>query len=169
MPDRGRDRYFDTVTLSNFALAGRLDILTLRYGRRAKVTQQVQDEVSDGIAAGYAALGEIEHALLSGKFGMAAPLTPTERNLYRNLIRRLVPGEASCIASAQHREDIVVTDDRAARDCCAEQGVRFTGTIGILKACCLDGTLTAPEADTVLHAMVAAGYRSPVHRISDLV
>ena len=52
---------------------------------------------------------------------------------------------------------------------CAEQGVRFTGTVGILKACCLDGTLSLVDADAILQTMVAAGYHAPVRRISDLV
>ncbi len=169
MPERRVDCYFDTVTLSNFALARRLDILTSRYGSRAKVTGEVLDEVSDGLVAGYAALAGIEHAVGSHEFGTARPLAADERELYRRLIRRLAPGEASCITCAKHRGGIVVTDDRAARDCCAEQGVRFTGTVGILKACCQDGTLTLADADAILQAMVAAGYHSPVRRISDLV
>jgi len=169
MPDPSRDRYFDTVTLSNFVLAQRLDVLIARYGTRAKVTREVLDEVSDGLVAGYTALAELERAVTSRQLGTAAPLTPDERDLYRQLIRRLAPGEASCIACAKLRGGIVVTDDRAARQCCAEQGVHFTGTIGILKACCMDKTLSLPDADTILEAMIAAGYHSPVYRISDLL
>ncbi len=169
MPDHSRDRYFDTVTLSNFALAQRLDILTARYGTRAKVTREILDEVSDGLVAGYTALAQIERAVGARQLGLAAPLTMDERALYRHLIQRLAPGEASCIASAKLRGGIVVTDDRAARDCCSEQGVRFTGTIGILKACCVDKTLSLPDADAILDAMIAAGYHAPVRRISDLV
>ena len=48
--------YFDTVTLSNFALAGRLDLLIRRYGQRAHITPEVLDEVSDGIVAGFTGL-----------------------------------------------------------------------------------------------------------------
>ena len=40
-PERSNDFYFDTVTLSNFALAGRTDLRLLRYGQRAMVTEEV--------------------------------------------------------------------------------------------------------------------------------
>lgn len=63
----------------------------------------------------------------------------------------------------------MVTDDRAARSSCLAHGVTFTGTIGVLKACCADGLPTAAKADEVLEARVDAGYDSPVGRISDLL
>jgi predicted nucleic acid-binding protein len=170
MPKRRRDYVFDTVTLSNFALADSLDLLASRYGKRVRVTQEVLDEVTDGVVTGYSALRAVEEAVASGRFSSADPLTSKEeRETYRGLLRVLAPGEASCIAFAAVRSGIVVTDDRTARDCCRERGVAFTGTVGILKACCLDGTLTAEAADTILERMVESGFYSPVKRISDLL
>ena len=69
--------FFDTVTLSNFALAGRLDLLISRYGRRAHIMQEVLDEVLDGIVAGYAALSPIETAIAAGRFTLARTLSGT--------------------------------------------------------------------------------------------
>lgn len=161
--------FFDTVSLSNFALAGRLDLLVARYGPRAQVTQEVLDEVSDGIVAGYTALQQIEKAVADGEFGAAGPLSAKERDGYRALLQFLGAGEASCIACAQSRGGTVVTDDRAARTACAERHVVMTGSIGILKACSLDGTLVQQEADEVLQAMIDAGFYAPVSRISDLI
>ena len=161
--------FFDTVTLSNFALAGRLDLLISRYGCRAHVTAEVLDEVTDGVAAGHAALSSIEAAVAADRFTSAKPLSSKERETYRDLLRILSPGEAACIACAKTRGGTVVTDDRTARDLCAGRGVGCTGTIGILKACVLDGMLSAAEADAVLDAMIAAGYRSPVQKISGIV
>ena len=43
------------------------------------------------------------------------------------------------------------------------------GTIGILRACCIDGMLSRDEADDILGAMLDAGYYAPVQRISDLL
>jgi predicted nucleic acid-binding protein len=160
--------FFDTVTLSNFALAGRLHILTERYGPRAHITPEVLNEVLEGIVAGYGKLQAIEVALEEEKLGSAGALTAEERRIYQELLRILSPGEASCIASAEVRGGIVVTDDRAARGCCEEREVPFTGTIGIFKAFVRDGALTAEEADVILHSMIDAGYFSPVRRISDL-
>ena len=169
MPEPDRQYYFDTVTLSNFVLSGRLDLLIARYGRRANITPQVLDEVADGIVAGYAGLREVETAVTCGRLSGVERFSPEERDTYRELLQTLSPGEASCITFAQTRGGIVATDDRAARGCCFDRGVVFTGTVGILKACVLDGTLSPREADDVLRAMTAAGYHSPVGRISALV
>jgi predicted nucleic acid-binding protein len=168
-PAAGVDLYFDTVTLGNFALAGRLDILVNRYGTRARVGPEVLDEVLDGIAAGYEALAGIEAAVDDGSLGDAPALSAEERQLYRQLLRTLAPGEASCITRARRRTGIVATDDRAARATAREHGVACTGTIGILKACCLDGVLAASQADAVLESMVEAGFFAPVRNISGLL
>lgn len=163
------DLFFDTVSLGDFALAGRVDLLIERYGHRARVTPEVLDEVLDGIVAGYQALTAIEAALEQGELGRTGELTAEERRIYRELFGSLAPGEASCIARAAVRDGAVVTDDRAARGTCEERDVPFTGTIGILKACVRDGMLEAGEADAILESMIDAGYFSPVRRISDLL
>jgi predicted nucleic acid-binding protein len=169
MPEPARDYYFDTVTLSNFALVHRLDLLVARYGRRLRVTQEVLGEVIDGIVSGYSGLAAIEAAVNDGDFGSAEPLSTGERRAFQRLLRALAPGEASCIVCAKARKGVVATDDRLARDCCAAEGVPFTGTIGILKACCAAGTLAPQAADDLLQAMIAAGYHAPVSRISGLL
>jgi hypothetical protein len=115
------------------------------------------------------ARSNIEDAAANGRLASALPLSPTERMTYRTLLRSLSPGEASCIVCARERGGIVVTDDRAARTACTEFGIAFTGTIGILKACCQQGALDPHTADAVLHTMIAAGYRSPVGRITDIL
>lgn len=165
----GEPLFFDTVTLSNFALAERLDILVSRYGRRVCVVSEVMDELLDGIVAGYPALAAIESAVSRGEFSHSGAMSSAERLSYRQLLRTLASGEAACIACAGIRGGTVVTDDRAGRECCAERGVKFSGTVGILRACCRDGTLSPDEADVVLQTMISAGYHSPVRRISDIL
>lgn len=169
MPEPVSHYYFDTVTLCNFGFANRLDLLIIRYGPKIQLTPPVLDEILDGIAMGYDPLQEIDQAVSAGSFGQSGVLTTQERDLFRDLLRTLSPGEASCIACAQNRGGIVVTDDKAARDLCRERDVKCTGTIGILKACCRDEMLTPQEADAVLQAMVDAGYFSPVRNISGLL
>jgi len=78
-------------------------------------------------------------------------------------------GEASCIALAKHRGGVVVTDDLLARRICSLHGVQVSGTIGILKAMCIDTDISADAADALLANMVTVGYHSPVRRISDLL
>lgn len=170
MPKRRSRYYFDTVTLSNFALAGRVDLLKDRYGSQLHITNEVLDELSAGVLAGYPELLEIEKTLIRKTFTTVPLLIkPKERDLYRQLLRFLSSGEASCIACAMTRKGVVATDGRAARDCFSERDVPFTGTIGILKACCVEGVLSAEEADSVLHTMIEKGYLSPVRRISDVL
>lgn len=167
---RKRDYVFGTVTLSNFALAGSLHLLVSRYGKRLRITPAVLDEVTDGVVAGYAALAEIEEAVAEGVLSPAEqPTSPAERATYRELLRVLAPGEASCIAYAKAHGGVVASDDRTARECCIERSIAYTGTIGILKACCVDGTLSTEEADTILQAMIDTGYYSPAQRIRDLL
>ncbi|MEX2530793.1 MAG: hypothetical protein WD960_08470 [Gemmatimonadota bacterium] len=168
MPEDPVRFYFDTVTLSNFALAGRLDLLIERYGDRACITTEVLAEVLEGIVAGYQHLRAVEVALDEGSLGHAGALTAEERRIHAELLRTLSSGEASAVACAEARGGTVVTDDRAARGCCEERELPFTGTIGILKVCVGEGALTAKEADGILRVMIDAGYFSPVRRISDL-
>ena len=160
---------FDTVALSNFAPAGRFDLILSRYGKKAVVTPEVLDEIVAGVVAGYFALKEIEDAVESDAVTLAAPLSSSaERQIYRDLLHTLAPGEASCITQAVSRGGTVVTDDRTARQHCSERDIPVTGTIGILKACCNDDTLSTEEADQILDAMIDAGYYAPIRRISDL-
>lgn len=169
MRNRTTDYYFDTVVLSNFALAGCFEMLMTRYGRRAVITPEVLDEIVDGVISGYPCLREIEHAADRRAIGLAGLLSTPERCVFRELLRMLAPGEASCIACAMKRGGIVATDDRTARQCCADRKIAFTGTVGILRSCCEDKTLSIEEADAILQSMVQAGFYSPVHSLNDLI
>ena len=51
MSARIGDVYFDTCTLSNFAVVDRLDLLEERYGYRARWTETVQWEIRRGLSA----------------------------------------------------------------------------------------------------------------------
>lgn len=161
--------FFDTVTLSNFALIGQLDLLIQRYGQRLKLTHEVLTELAEGIIAGFGSLRTIEAAIDDGLICRADPFVPpASRKTYSELLRVLGPVEASCIIQAIAHGGVVVSDDRTARRHCAEQGIPVTGTIGILKACWQDGSITADEADEMLSKMIEAGFHSPVQSIVDL-
>jgi len=169
MPDRAPDRFFDTVTLSNFVLSGTFNLLLDRYGRSLRVTEQVRAELAAGRARGYPELEAVERALAAGSIVPTEPMTAPESELFVDLLRALGSGEASCIALARLRDGVVATDDRTARGCCADWNIPVTGSIGILKALCIDHAITLEEADTILDRMVVAGFYSPVRRISDLM
>ena len=160
--------FVDAVTLSNFALAGRFDLIVSRYGKRAVVTVEVLGEIYDGIATGRQKLRVVADSVLKNKLG-CGQLSGRERVIYGELLNSLAPGEASCIACAQVQKGVVATDDKAARVCCKECGIALTGTIGILLACCRDKSITPGLADEVLSKIIHEGFYSPIHRITDLL
>jgi len=157
----------DTVVLSNFTLAGALDLLASRYGTHLICTHEVMDELAEGISAGCTALQAVLKYVADGTFG-AMTMDQDQRRIFVQLLSRLGAGEASCIAVAGTGAT-VATDDRAARICCAERQIACTGTIGILKAACLDETLSGGTGDKILDAMIASGFYSPVNRITDIL
>jgi predicted nucleic acid-binding protein len=157
----------DTVSLGNFLLADAVGLLVRRYRGRIRVTSQVLDELVAG-ARTRPALRAV-HGLLEKRSIVQVDLGPREHQGYAALIAGLGRGEASCIALAGSRGWTVVTDDRAARSHCAQSKLAYTGTIGILRAACIDGQLLPEEADRVLARMAAAGFYSPVSRISLLL
>ncbi len=166
MPERG-PFLVDTVTLSNFALAGRLDILTERYPGRLWTTTTVLDEVIRGIGEGHPLQDIVDLAEQSMLEVIA--LSPSQRQGCLRLQSRLGSGEASLIAVAVEGGATVVTDDRVARDACRERQIPVTGTIGILRATVRDGQISVQEADETLARMVRAGFFSPVSSISSTI
>lgn len=111
--------FFDTVTLSNFALTDSFGLLTARYGRSLCVTEPVRTELAVGRAQGYGGLGVVESALASRAITTVGPMGTAESELFVQLVRNLGAGESSCVACALLRGGVVATDDRAARVCCS--------------------------------------------------
>ena len=170
MPDPEQKYYFDTVVLSNFALIGRLDLLTIMYKDRLIITTEVVDEISRGISSGFDALQEIINLLTDGSISQYSLSSSSgERQTYTSLLVNLGAGEASSITAAKTVDGIVVTDDKLARKICRERGIKVTGTIGILKKLCMENILQLKEADNILQAMIGCGFYSPVNKISDIL
>ena len=160
--------FADTVVLSNFSLAGRLDVLLTRYARRLRATPQVVEELLAGVQAGHAALEEVVRQVRTSVIRtVAVPLDHLA--VYQDLRRTLGAGEASAIVVARTQGGIVATDDMAARQACARLAVRVTGTIGILLAAVRDGAISLPEAERALADMVRHGFYSPVRRLADVM
>jgi predicted nucleic acid-binding protein len=164
---------FDTTVLSNFAAVGHLELLETRYREVAQTTIEVSDELRRGLQAGYAyldkALQQLRSTNPNGWLRIASPESTVEHQLRSEFDLQLDPGEASCLALAITRGLTLITDDLAARELAADRGVRLTGTIGILLALVREGSLSLSRANAVLTAMIQRHYRSPVHRLDDLV
>lgn len=167
MPDPEQKYYFDTVALRNFALVGRLDLLTIMYKDCLIITTEVIDEISRAISSGIDALQEIMNLLADGIFSQYS-LSSGERQVYTSLLANLGAGEASSIAAVKTVDGIVVTDDKFARNICRERGIKVTGTIGIMKKLCIKDILQYPEADRILQEMITCGFYSPVDKISEV-
>lgn len=168
MPDK--KLFFDTVILSNFAFAnGGIEFLVNRYKKRGIITFHVLQEI---VKATYAELKHLEkiekELLITGAFQKIS-LSEKEQHHHMMLLKNLGEGEASCIAAAHERKGIVVTDDRAARNCCQDKSIPVSGTIGILKAACLDSVLEPEKANQMLKQMISFGFYSPIHKITDIL
>jgi predicted nucleic acid-binding protein len=98
----------------------------------------------------------------------AVRLFPSEeRNLSR--IRSILDdGEASCIAVAIERNASLFSDDLDARRYARRHGIRVSGTLGVLSLLVRGRYLAFEDADNLLRAMIAHGYRSPVSSLADL-
>lgn len=168
MPEATRRFTFDTVVLSNFALADALWLLSKRYAGRLMITTEVMDELEAGVAGGHGNLEGVARLVQEGHFSIVS-LTRDERVEYRHLLSSLSEGEASCIAVAVGRDATVATDDLRARTICQERRLRLTGSVGILKAAHLAGDITLGEGEQMLSDMVTAGFFSPVPRLADIL
>ena len=62
-----------------------------------------------------------------------------------------------------------LTDDRDARELARRLRIPLSGTLGVLARLIDIGCLRLEEADALLAQMIAAGYRSPVPSLIDLV
>jgi predicted nucleic acid-binding protein len=157
---------FDTVALSNFLLSNSIFILVERYRNHGIITWQVLDEIAAGISE-YPELKQVGKLHEDKTFKLVS-LSGTEHQHFLQLIGHLGKGEASCIALAKEQAAIVVTDDRTARKQCSLMNIPFTGTVGILKAAVLDGSISLAQADESLRKMIEAGFYSPVRSIVDI-
>lgn len=170
MPHNKPPLFFDTAVLSNFAFAeGGVLLLKKKYKKRGMITLQVMEEIKRAEFTDHEQLEYLDNQLIAGGSFQKVSLDERELVHYLTLLRNLGAGEASCLAAAMHRDGIVVTDDRMARNSCRENHVPVTGTIGILKAAHQEGSLDMETANRMLQQMIKKGFYSPVNKISDIM
>ncbi|MBK8905323.1 MAG: DUF3368 domain-containing protein [Anaerolineaceae bacterium] len=151
----------DNTVLSNFALVGRIELLTIALGSQVATTPQVVDEFNGGVARGRvpeARLDWLEVINLEGK----------EETVFQEMLMRVNAGEAACLAVASQRNGRILTDDRDARKLAAQLKIPMSGTLGILLRLVQIETLTLLEANEMLGQMISNGYRSPVQKLEEL-
>ncbi len=161
----------DNTVLSNFASIHRLDVLQ-KVMHRVFITRQIYDEIIAGILAGYDFQQQVQAEVMKKtpeKWIYITDFLDVEIPLYQELLITLGKGEASSIAIAKLRNWGFLTDDRKARQLAQEQGIKLSGTLGVLKNAVIRDVLIVAEADNLLGEMIKRGYHSPYASINQLI
>jgi len=150
----------DNTVLSNFSLAGRIDLLAQLSAERVVTVDDAWNEWQVGIRLGRIPLADMSWLPV-------LELDESEQKVRDELVPPLDLGEAACLALAKSRGYALLTDDRVARREARRLGVPLSGTIGALVSLVDDHLLTLAEANHLLQQMIALGYRSPLQTLSD--
>jgi predicted nucleic acid-binding protein len=150
----------DNTVLSNFAHVEQPQLLGEAFDNPVTV-RAVMDELTEGV--------RLERLpSVDWRDVPVIELTSDEQTSADLFGQRLGRGEAECIALAQSRQWMVLTDDRDARAAAREAGVIVSGTLGALMNLVEGGTLSLPQADHLLALMKQHGYRCPIDSLSEL-
>jgi predicted nucleic acid-binding protein len=162
---------FDNTVLSNFASAGKLEMLARLYAKGTYTTVEVLEELKRGLERGYTFLAAAVEAVEGGKawLKILEVESAEETRLRLELDEFLHPGESSCLVFAVSRGMILATDDLAARRRASRRGVHLTGTVGILVEMVRSDLLKLEEANGILSTMIGARYLAPCERLDDLL
>lgn len=152
----------DNTVLVNFASVDRPDLVLDSAFTQVCTTPAVMAEYEAGVAAGVVPEGTWESL-------PRVECTAGESEFARTLANRLGHGERTCLAVALHRNGLFASDDADARAAARRHDIPVTGTLGILVVAVQQGHLSRMRANTLLDAMIDAGYRSPIDRIDPLL
>lgn len=162
----------NTTVLSNFAAIGALDRLRELFGAVALPTE-VYKEIERGLEEGYefySGIWRMVHPLSEeGWLRLVSLAGDRELEYFSRIPARLHAGEASCLAIAENRGWLLLTDDRAARRYAHTRGVLVSGTVGCLTLGVDRELWSLQLANEWLGRMIAAGFRSPVEDLGRLV
>lgn len=154
--------FLDNTVLFNFGLVERADLLYSLWGERVCTTGAVIREYQAGVlAAGVSQYAWQDLPVI--------PLSEEEQSWIADLPPFLGAGEAACLAAAVHRNGAFASDDRKARNVARGFGLPVFGTVGILLRSIEVSLLTIAEAQELLDEMIAAGYRSPIQDLNDIL
>lgn len=152
----------DNTVLSNFAIAGRPDVIQRVLGVDAATTEAVWQEYLAGVQIGRVPAHDWSRLTI-------LLLEAADLALYEDMAQRLNAGEASCLAIAARLGARVCTDDRDAREIAISRAIPVSGTLGLLVRAIDLAMLSLNDADALLSRMIASGYRSPVTSLQQLM
>jgi predicted nucleic acid-binding protein len=164
-------RVVDNTVLSNFCRIGRMDLLSALFDK-VYVTYEVREEVLRGLEEGYSFLEQAAKEIKAGSvvwLELTGFESSAEEEAFRKFTETLGYGEASCLALAQARGWLILTDDLRARRLARRLGVDVTGTLGILALLVEKGILDLADSDHLVQKMIAEGYRSPYGSLTEFL
>lgn len=162
----------NTTVISNFASIGQLDVLRQLFGSLA-ISTEVYHEIEVGLEEGYRFYEGIDQVMSpfsnGGWIELISMADDQELRSFYEMPARLHRGESSCLAIARHRNWLLLTDDRDARQEAMRQGIRVSGSIGCLVLAVDHGICSLSQANIWLDEMIKRGYHSPVTDLTPLI
>ena len=153
----------DNTVLSNFSLVENLLLLEEFCQGKGASTGHVFTEFQHGIDEGIfhkASLEWLKKVEIENR---------KEELLFKNLRNKLGAGEASSLAIAICRKYALLTDDMAARKIGFIEGVRISGSVGVLIELIRIGRINRNTGNNILKGFIDYGYYSPVDKLDDLL
>ena len=162
----------NTTVISNFASIGQLDVLRQLFGSLA-ISTEVYHEIEVGLEEGYRFYEGIDQVMSPFSSGGWIELTSMtddqELRSFHEMPARLHRGESSCLAIARHRNWLLLTYDRNARQEAMRQGIRVSGSIGCLVLAVDHDICSLSQANIWLDEMIKQGYHSPVTDLTTFI
>ncbi|GAA3449722.1 hypothetical protein [Dactylosporangium matsuzakiense] len=155
--------FFDSMCLSGFSGADRLDVLRdLLVDRDCWTTAVVRSELDDGAGKH----PHLRQALAIDWMQIATLDALDDLRTFVKWAERLGSGqhglgEASVLAAAELRGGVAITDDRDAVKVARKHRAEVHGTIWLLAELCKDGKLNEGTAGGLIDALRAEGMRLP--------
>jgi len=157
----------DACTLVNFAVVGRLDLLEVRYGHRARWTETIRLEITRGLRAEPLLQDVLSVTWLGTPLPIAGDVQTLQRidRIRRGLGARVGDpatrhlGEAEIIDYLEIHEPswIFVSDDQPSVDLAKRRGLNAIDTQRVLADCYASGEIGCPDAFSLLLEMLAKG------------
>ena len=157
-----RPIFLDNTVLFYFGLVERADLLYALWGEKVSTTEAVMREYQAGVSVAGVSQDAWEDLPV-------VQLSDPEQLWIAELPPFLGAGEAACLAAAVHRNGAFASDDRKARNVARSFDLPVIGTVGILLRCIEAGLLTIAAAQELLDKMIAAGYRSPIQDLIEIL
>ncbi len=84
-------------------------------------------------------------------------------------MKRLAAGESSCLAIAMHRKYDLLSDDTAVRKIALQEGIRLSGSIGVLLELIRQEKISIQTGNTILKGFIDCGYFYPADRLDEFL